>query len=62
MFALNASNGQILWRYKSGGAVLGGPAIAGGTVFWGSGYWFGLCDDGTYDCAQNNKLYAFSPL
>ncbi|MBB2938633.1 polyvinyl alcohol dehydrogenase (cytochrome) [Amycolatopsis bartoniae] len=61
MFALDASDGQILWRYHSGGAVIGGAAITGGTVFWGSGYWFGLCDDGTYDCAQNNKLYAFSP-
>lgn len=62
MFALDAATGKILWRFNSGGAVIGGAAIVAGTVYWGSGYWFGLCADGTYDCAQNNKLYAFSPL
>jgi len=61
MFALNAADGRILWRYDSGGAVVGGAAIVAGTVYWGSGYWFGLCAGGTYDCAQNDKLYAFSP-
>ncbi|MCK2217106.1 PQQ-binding-like beta-propeller repeat protein [Actinomadura sp. ATCC 31491] len=61
MFALDAATGRILWRYRSGGAVIGGAAIVAGTVYWGSGYWFGLCSDGTYACAQNNKLYAFSP-
>ncbi|MGI5325137.1 PQQ-binding-like beta-propeller repeat protein [Actinomadura nitritigenes] len=61
MFALNAADGSVLWRFDSGGAVIGGAAVVAGTVYWGSGYWFGLCSDGTYDCAQNNKLYAFSP-
>ncbi|MFC4908308.1 PQQ-binding-like beta-propeller repeat protein [Actinomadura gamaensis] len=61
MFALNARDGSILWRFHSGGAVVGGAAIVNGTVYWGSGYWFGACSDGGYGCAQNNKLYAFSP-
>ncbi|WP_072479717.1 PQQ-binding-like beta-propeller repeat protein [Amycolatopsis australiensis] len=61
MFALDARNGAILWRFNSGGAVVGGAAIVNGTVYWGSGYWFGLCADQTYSCAHNNKLYAFSP-
>jgi polyvinyl alcohol dehydrogenase (cytochrome) len=61
MFALDAATGRTLWRYNSGGAVVGGAAIVASTVYWGSGYWFGLCSDGTYACAQNNKLYAFSP-
>ncbi|MFD0690432.1 outer membrane protein assembly factor BamB family protein [Actinomadura fibrosa] len=61
MFALDAASGRILWRFRSGGAVVGGAAVVAGTVYWGSGYWFGLCADGTYACAQNDKLYAFSP-
>jgi polyvinyl alcohol dehydrogenase (cytochrome) len=38
MVALDASNGSVLWKFQSGGTVYGGPAIAGGMVFWGSGY------------------------
>jgi len=37
-FALNAANGKILWGFASGGSVNSGPAIANGTVYWGSGY------------------------
>jgi polyvinyl alcohol dehydrogenase (cytochrome) len=38
MFALDAATGDVLWKFQSGGTVYGGPAIAGGMVFWGSGY------------------------
>ena len=38
MHALDASTGRILWTFQSGGAVLDGPAIVDGTLFWGSGY------------------------
>jgi polyvinyl alcohol dehydrogenase (cytochrome) len=41
--------------------VVGGAAIVNGTVYWGSGCWFGLCADGTYFCVHNDKLDAFSP-
>ena len=42
-----------LWQFASGGSCLSGAAIAGGNLFWGSGYSnFGF---GT----PNNKLYAF---
>jgi polyvinyl alcohol dehydrogenase (cytochrome) len=64
MFALDAGTGRMLWRFPSGGAVVGGAAVVNGTVYWGSGYWFGACadpDDTSYACAQNDKLYAFSP-
>jgi polyvinyl alcohol dehydrogenase (cytochrome) len=54
MFALDAATGQILWRFRSGGSVVSGPAIAGGTIYWGSGYSkFG-------QGRANNKLYAFT--
>jgi polyvinyl alcohol dehydrogenase (cytochrome) len=50
MYALNAATGAIDWSYASGGSVIAGAAIVGGTVYWGSGYYIG---------AENNKLYAF---
>jgi polyvinyl alcohol dehydrogenase (cytochrome) len=60
MYALDTATGVVEWGYPSGGAVLGGPAIVDGTVYWGSGYhtqWFppplGYFGD-------NNKLFAFS--
>jgi polyvinyl alcohol dehydrogenase (cytochrome) len=54
MFALNAANGEILWRFGAGGSVAAHPAVADGAVYWGSGFttfWNGTA---------NNKLYAFS--
>lgn len=55
MYALEAATGRELWRFASGGSCLSGAAIAGGMLFWGSGYSnFGF---GT----PNNKLYAFEP-
>ncbi len=46
MVALDGSDGAILWRYASGGSVVSGPAIVGGRLYWGSGYYqlyaFGL--------------------
>ncbi|HLK57594.1 MAG TPA: PQQ-binding-like beta-propeller repeat protein [Chthonomonadaceae bacterium] len=62
-FALDASNGKILWQYTSAddpamGSVICGPSIVDGVVYWGSGYShlanaFGI--SGT-----TPKLYAFS--
>ena len=50
----DAATGAILWSYPSGGSCLSGAAIAGGTLYWGSGYSnFGF---GT----ANSKLYAFT--
>ena len=49
MYALDASNGTILWSFASGGEVQSGAAIVGGKVYWGSGYHGG----------RNDKLYAF---
>jgi polyvinyl alcohol dehydrogenase (cytochrome) len=38
MYVLNAATGAILWSFASGGSVAAGPAIVGGSVYWGSGY------------------------
>lgn len=54
MYGLSAASGDILWQYAAGGSVNAGPAVVGGTVYWGSGYSrYGL---GT----GSNKLYAFA--
>ncbi|MBC8722502.1 PQQ-like beta-propeller repeat protein [Paraburkholderia sp. 31.1] len=37
MYALDSSNGKVLWSFNSGGACNAGPAIADGVVFWDSG-------------------------
>jgi polyvinyl alcohol dehydrogenase (cytochrome) len=57
MYALEAHTGKILWTFKSGASVGGGPAVVNGVVYWGSGYkrligGFGI---------PNDKLYAFTP-
>jgi polyvinyl alcohol dehydrogenase (cytochrome) len=57
MFAMNAATGDVLWSFKSGGSVYGGPAVANGVVYWGCGYSMGTFGTGTA-CAQ---LYAFTP-
>jgi polyvinyl alcohol dehydrogenase (cytochrome) len=54
MHALDAASGKVLFTFPSGGAVLDGPAIADGVVYWGSGY--KKVSPGT----PNNKLYALS--
>ena len=54
MYAMDSATGKILWNYASGGSCNSAPAVAGGNVYWGSGYSnFG---GGT----GNNKLFAFS--
>ena len=54
MYALEASTGNILWSFQSGGTVLDGPSIVSGTVYWGSGYRKIAPGIG------NNKVFAFS--
>jgi polyvinyl alcohol dehydrogenase (cytochrome) len=53
MYALEAATGKVLWSFDSGGAVVDGPSIVDGVLYWGSG---GYGRAGT----PNNKLYAFS--
>ena len=53
MYALDGTNGNILWNFASGGSVIDGPSIVDGVVYWGSGY--GSFPPGT----GNNKVYAF---
>ncbi|GAC1534580.1 MAG: hypothetical protein NVS2B17_03810 [Candidatus Velthaea sp.] len=59
MYALDASNGRVLWSFDSGGSVASGPAIANGTVYWGSGYVHGNVA-GPKTGSGNRALYAFS--
>ena len=54
LFALNATNGNILWNFPAGSSVNAGASIVKDTVYWGSGFSrFGL---GT----GNTKFYAFT--
>ena len=57
MFALDASSGDVLWSFQSGGTVYGGPAVVGGTVYWGAGYGSSRLGFGT----SVKKLFAFAP-
>jgi len=53
MHALNASTGEILFTFPSGGSVIDAPSIVNGTVYWGSGY-------ARISGTGNNKVYAFT--
>jgi polyvinyl alcohol dehydrogenase (cytochrome) len=54
MYALDTRTGNILWNFPSGGAVIDGPSIVDGTLYWGSGY------RNIPPGVGNNKVYAFS--
>jgi polyvinyl alcohol dehydrogenase (cytochrome) len=55
MFALDAATGAILWQFGAGSSVNSGPAVADGTVYWGSGY-----ARAGVEGSGNNRFYAFS--
>jgi polyvinyl alcohol dehydrogenase (cytochrome) len=55
MFALDAATGAILWEFGAGSSVNSGPAVVGGTVYWGSGY-----SRSGVEGSGNTRLYAFS--
>ncbi len=55
MVALDAATGKVLWKYPSGGSVVAGAVISGGTVYWGSGY-----SHLGPPYVGNNKFYAFT--
>lgn len=59
MYALDAATGTILWHFASGGSVASGPAIANGTVYWGSGYAHQNVI-GPRMATGNRALYAFA--
>ncbi len=50
--ALEASSGNILWRFASGGSVVDSPSIVDGVIYWGSGY--------SRIGHANNQIYAFT--
>ena len=51
LVALDAGNGSTLWHFTTPGSVISGPAVVGGALYWGSGYYAPL--------TGNNKLYKF---
>jgi polyvinyl alcohol dehydrogenase (cytochrome) len=53
MYALDATTGNILWNFASGGSVIDGPSIVDGALYWGSGY-------KEIRGTGNNKVYAFT--
>ena len=55
MFALDAATGAILWQFGAGSSVNSGPAVAKGSVYWGSGY-----SRSGVEGSGNNRFYAFS--
>jgi outer membrane protein assembly factor BamB len=64
MYVLNAATGTVLWRFASGGPVVSGAAIAGGSVYWGSGYRTATrCHNGSLAIkacqGSGDKIYAF---
>jgi polyvinyl alcohol dehydrogenase (cytochrome) len=56
MFALDAATGNTLWSFAAGASVNAGATLAGGTVFWGSGY----THLGIPGYTGSTKFYAFS--
>jgi len=57
MFALSATTGQILWSFAAGSSVNAAPAIANGTLYWGSGY---AHLGPALPFTGNDEFYAFS--
>lgn len=51
-YALDAATGKILWSFVGGGAVLDGPSIVDGIVYWSAGY--------SKTPPGNDKVYAFT--
>lgn len=51
-YALDAATGKILWSFVGGGAVLDGPSIVDGFVYWSAGY--------SKTPPGNDKVYAFT--
>jgi polyvinyl alcohol dehydrogenase (cytochrome) len=55
LYAIDAATGGFRWRFQTPGASVAGPAVAGGTVFWGDGYHNYLGGP-----THANVLYAFT--
>jgi polyvinyl alcohol dehydrogenase (cytochrome) len=53
MYALDATTGEVIWRFAAGGSVASHPALADGRLYWGSGF-------GQFTGVAGNKLYVFS--
>jgi len=64
VWALNASTGAVLWKYRTGGAVKGGLAFAGGRLYLGSydGHVYCLSDSGrlVWRASAQARLYGGS--
>ncbi len=57
MFAIDGTSGSLLWSYSPGGAIVCGPSVVNGVVYWGTGYnRFG----GAIGGAGGNQVLAFA--
>ena len=65
MYALNETDGSILWSFASSEPLTSGPAVVDGTVYWGTGSDLASgCPGGVYPTevcghAQGGAVYAF---
>jgi len=61
VWALDANNGRVVWRYRTGGAVKGGLAFSGGRLYVGSydGHVYCLSSDGrlVWRASAQPRLY-----
>jgi polyvinyl alcohol dehydrogenase (cytochrome) len=58
MYALDTRTGSVLWSFASGGSCNAGAAVAGSSVYWGSGY-SSLAGFLFPSPTGNDKLHAF---
>jgi outer membrane protein assembly factor BamB len=55
IYAFNAKNGAVIWKYTTGGRVVSCPAVAGGVVYVGS-------DDSYLYALGQNETQQFSAV
>jgi hypothetical protein len=53
LIAFDATTGNILWNFASGGTVIDGASIVDSVLYWGSGY-------RNIQGTGNNKVFAFT--
>lgn len=56
MYALDASNGKVLWQYRGAGSSAAGPAVTDKAIYWGNGY----SHLGIPEGSASTTFYAFS--
>ena len=60
MYALDAASGRVLFDYQGQYSSNAGPAVVGGTVYWGNGYANGSAGQGFTGSHTTGTFYAFA--